>query len=243
MRSRKLLIATGVCDNLPRHRGIARAVRPQRVPLPVLRRLGSARSADRHLRTGSRGRRAVAGVDARGAGTSFCAPTAPPRSTPRSARSSSETASACARARSAGLEGRDGILQRIVFDTGRVAARGARCSSRPGSLSNRNSRSGSAARSTRRAPCAPANTNPRICAGLYVAGDASRAVQWVIVAAAEGAEAAFAINTDLIREDLALISDSHPRVAIRSKEHPQEKGERRVFLSEGGIRSTVISGS
>lgn len=40
-------------------------------------------------------------------------------------------------------------------------------------------------------------------AGLYVAGDASRAVQWVVVAAAEGAEAAFAINTDLLREDLS----------------------------------------
>ena len=39
--------------------------------------------------------------------------------------------------------------------------------------------------------------------GLYVAGDASRAVQWVIVAASEGAEAAFAINSDLIKEDLA----------------------------------------
>jgi thioredoxin reductase len=38
--------------------------------------------------------------------------------------------------------------------------------------------------------------------GLYVAGDASRAVQWVVVAAAEGAEAAFAINNDLLREDL-----------------------------------------
>ena len=38
--------------------------------------------------------------------------------------------------------------------------------------------------------------------GLYVAGDASRAVQWVIVAASEGAEAAFAINTDLIKEEL-----------------------------------------
>ena len=38
--------------------------------------------------------------------------------------------------------------------------------------------------------------------GLYVAGDASRAVQWVIVAAAEGAEAAFAINTDLIAREL-----------------------------------------
>jgi thioredoxin reductase len=39
--------------------------------------------------------------------------------------------------------------------------------------------------------------------GLFVAGDASRAVQWAIVAAAEGAEAAFAINTDLLKEDLS----------------------------------------
>lgn len=39
--------------------------------------------------------------------------------------------------------------------------------------------------------------------GLYVAGDASRAVQWVVVAAAEGAEAAFAINQALIQEELA----------------------------------------
>jgi thioredoxin reductase len=38
--------------------------------------------------------------------------------------------------------------------------------------------------------------------GLYVAGDASRAVQWVVVAASEGAEAAFAINTDLTKEEL-----------------------------------------
>ncbi len=40
--------------------------------------------------------------------------------------------------------------------------------------------------------------------GLFVAGDASRAVQLVIVAAAEGAEAAFAINKALITEDLLL---------------------------------------
>jgi thioredoxin reductase len=38
--------------------------------------------------------------------------------------------------------------------------------------------------------------------GLYVAGDASRLVQLAIVAAAEGAQAAFAINTALLQEDL-----------------------------------------
>lgn len=36
--------------------------------------------------------------------------------------------------------------------------------------------------------------------GLFVAGDASRDVQWVVVAAAEGAEAAFAMTQDLIKE-------------------------------------------
>jgi thioredoxin reductase len=39
--------------------------------------------------------------------------------------------------------------------------------------------------------------------GLYVAGDASSNVQFAIVAAAEGAEAAFAIHRALVREDFA----------------------------------------
>jgi thioredoxin reductase len=38
--------------------------------------------------------------------------------------------------------------------------------------------------------------------GLYVAGDASRLVQFVIVAASEGAQAAVAINKELMKEDL-----------------------------------------
>jgi thioredoxin reductase len=37
--------------------------------------------------------------------------------------------------------------------------------------------------------------------GLFVAGDASRRVQFAVVAAAEGAMAAFAVNTELLRED------------------------------------------
>lgn len=39
--------------------------------------------------------------------------------------------------------------------------------------------------------------------GLYVVGDASRGVQLVIIAAAEGAAAAWAINTALLKEGLA----------------------------------------
>ena len=42
--------------------------------------------------------------------------------------------------------------------------------------------------------------------GLFVAGDASRDVQFVIVAAAEGAEAAVRINSEMMREELAARS-------------------------------------
>lgn len=38
--------------------------------------------------------------------------------------------------------------------------------------------------------------------GLYVAGDASRLVQFVVVAASEGAQAAVAMNKELMKEDL-----------------------------------------
>ena len=39
--------------------------------------------------------------------------------------------------------------------------------------------------------------------GLYVCGDASREAQFVVVAAAEGAEAGMAINKALLEEELA----------------------------------------
>lgn len=39
--------------------------------------------------------------------------------------------------------------------------------------------------------------------GLFVAGDASRRVKFAVVAAAEGAMAAFAANTELLKEDLS----------------------------------------
>ena len=67
-----------------------------------------------------------------------------------------------------------------------TSCRAGRCSSRPDSLSDRSWRWTSAARSTRRGRCAPASTRATHLPGLFVAGDASRAVQWVIVAAAEG---------------------------------------------------------
>src|SRR4051794_3629307 len=99
------------------------------------------------------------------------------------------------------LDGRNGILERIVFEEGEPLARRAMFFT-----AGQFQRSPLAIRlgcefndkgTVRTGPYESTNLP-----GLYVAGDASRAVQWVIVAAAEGAEAAFAINTDLIKEDL-----------------------------------------
>jgi thioredoxin reductase len=51
--------------------------------------------------------------------------------------------------------------------------------------------------------------------GLYVAGDASKEAQFVVVAAAEGAEAGMAINKSLLKEDLAQNRISRPSRTTR----------------------------
>lgn len=100
------------------------------------------------------------------------------------------------------LEGRDGVLERIVFGTGEAIAcramffttgqeQRSHLAVSLGCTFNDKGTVNTGRYETTHLP------------GLYVAGDASRAVQWVIVAAAEGAEAAFSINQALIKEDLA----------------------------------------
>ena len=49
---RRLLLATGLVDELPPHRRHPAVLRQQRVPLPDLQRLGGARPAARRLRHG-----------------------------------------------------------------------------------------------------------------------------------------------------------------------------------------------
>ena len=100
------------------------------------------------------------------------------------------------------LEGRDGQLERVVFDSGEPLERRAlffttgqaQRSHLADSLGCEFNDKGT----VRTGPYETTHIH-----GLYVAGDASRAVQWVIVAAAEGAEAAYSINQDLIKESLA----------------------------------------
>lgn len=100
------------------------------------------------------------------------------------------------RERVAGVDGEDGRLRQIRFVSGEPLARHAMFFSTPQDQSCELARSmgcefskkGAVQTSLLQETCVP---------GVYVAGDAARDVQLVIVAAAEGAKAGFAINTAL----------------------------------------------
>jgi thioredoxin reductase len=99
------------------------------------------------------------------------------------------------------LDGTNGILERIVFTDGSAVERRAlfftqgqtQCSDLARTLGCDFNEKGTVSTGKYEVTNVP---------GLYVAGDASRDVQWVVVAAAEGAEAAYAINQELIKQEL-----------------------------------------
>jgi thioredoxin reductase len=99
------------------------------------------------------------------------------------------------------LEGTAGVLERVVLASGEAVARGALFFTL-----GQEQRSPLAIRLgcefNEKGTVRTGKYETTHLRGLFVAGDASRAVQWVVVAAAEGAEAAFAINSDLIKESL-----------------------------------------
>ena len=103
--------------------------------------------------------------------------------------------------RIAGLDGRGGRLERIVFADGGSLPRAAMFFSTGNHQASRIAVELGCRVTTKgslwvdRSQC----TNVR---GVYVAGDASRDVQFVVVAAAEGAKAAVAINAELQSEEL-----------------------------------------
>ena len=100
------------------------------------------------------------------------------------------------------LEGTAGRLERIVFDRGEPLERSALffCT---GQRQSSGFAAELGARFTPRGTVKTETAERTQVPGLFVAGDASKDAQLVIVAAAEGAEAAIAINTELTKRDLA----------------------------------------
>ena len=201
VRSRKLLVATGVSDNLPDIDGIQEMYGRSVFHCPYC---DGWEIRDQPM--------AIYGQGARGVGLSLEL-TAWSRDlvlcTDGYTEISADDRDRLARnririreERVTALEGHQGMLQRIRFDSGETLVRSAMFFT-----TGQFQRSELAVRLgceiNDKGTVRTGKYESTHLPGLYVAGDASRAVQWVIVAAAEGAEAAFAINTDLIREDLA----------------------------------------
>ena len=104
--------------------------------------------------------------------------------------------------RVARLEGTDGMLERIRFVSGEALAREALFFS-TGQRQGSDLPAKLGCEFTERGAVWTGQYEATNVPGLYVAGDASRLAQLVVIAAAEGAEAAFAINTALLKEALA----------------------------------------
>ena len=112
------------------------------------------------------------------------------------------------------LEGAEGMLERIVFADADPAPRSAlflSCGQHQKSpLADRLGCHFNEKGSVATGKCEATNVR-----GLYVAGDASKEAQFVIVAAAEGAEAGMAIHKALEEEELGQNSSSTPSLASR----------------------------
>jgi thioredoxin reductase len=100
------------------------------------------------------------------------------------------------------LEGTDGVLKQIVFETGeKLPRRGIFFST--GWKQHSDLAESLGCGLTTEGCVDTGDYEATSVNGVYVAGDASRMVQFVIVAAAEGAQAAVAINKELMKEDLS----------------------------------------
>lgn len=99
------------------------------------------------------------------------------------------------------LEGSNGVLELVRFATGEALARRAMFFS-TGHHQGSNLAAKLGCEFTPKGAVNTGTYETTNIPGLYVAGDAGRWVELTIVAAAEGAEAAFAINTALLKEDV-----------------------------------------
>lgn len=200
VRARKLLLATGVVDNLPRIEGFRELYGSSVFHCPYC---DGWEIRDQPI--------AIYGRGARGLGLSLeltpwsrdlvLCTDGPSEIEGDGLKRLARNHVAVREERVTRLAGRDGILTHVVFDTGdRLPRRALFFTTGQEQRSDLSVRLG--CEFTEKGTVRTGKYETTHLPGLYVAGDASRAVQWVVVAAAEGAEAAYAINTDLIKEDV-----------------------------------------
>lgn len=198
--ARKLLLATGVVDNLPEIPGFRELYGRSVFHCPYC---DGWELRDAPL--------AIYGRGARGAGVAFeltawsrdlvLCTDGDSEIDPETLQKLERNGIAVRQERIAALEGRDGILSEIRFRRGSPLARRALFFT-TGQYQRSDLLTRLGCEFTEKGTVRTGKYETTHLPGLFVCGDASRAVQWVVVAASEGAEAAFAINSDLISEDL-----------------------------------------
>lgn len=112
------------------------------------------------------------------------------------------------------LEGTDGMLERIVFE-GRDPLQRSALFVCTGQHQRSNLAAKLGCRFNAKGTVQTGSCEATNVPGVYVAGDASKEAQFVVVAAAEGAEAGLAINKALLKEDLAQNKSSTPNRTSR----------------------------
>ena len=113
------------------------------------------------------------------------------------------------------LEGRDGRLERVVFADGETLPRRALFFA-GGQRQRSPLAQGLGCRFTSHGAVDTGKCEATDVPGLYVAGDASKEAQFVVVAAAEGTEAAMAIHKALLADELHAEREMHHRPARAS---------------------------
>jgi thioredoxin reductase len=200
VRSRKLLVATGVCDNLPDIPGIQEMYGRSVFHCPYC---DGWEIRDQPIAIYGKGLRGVGlALELTGWSHDLVLCTDGPAEIEDDDRARlARNGIAIREERVVALDGRDGLLKRVVFSAGEPL----RCRAMfftAGQFQRSELAIRLGCEFNDKGTVRTGKYESTHLPGLYVAGDASRAVQWVIVAAAEGAEAAFAINTDLIKEEL-----------------------------------------
>jgi thioredoxin reductase len=200
MEARKLLLSTGVVDNLPDIPGFRELYGRSVFHCPYC---DGSELCDQPL--------AIYGRGARGAGLSLeltawsrdlvLCTDGPPEIEPDDRVRLERNGIAIREDRVIALEGADGVLARVVFENAPPLERRAVFFS-TGQYQRSDLLERLGCEFNDKGTVSTGKYETTHLPGLFVAGDASRAVQWVVVAASEGAEAAFAINSDLIKENL-----------------------------------------
>ena len=200
MAARKLLLATGVVDNLPEIPGFREFYGRSVFHCPYC---DGWELCDQPL--------AIYGRGARGVGLSLeltawsrdlvLCTDGPAEIEPDDRARLGRNGIAIREERVSALEGADGVLSRVVFENGPPLERRVLFFT-TGQYQRSDLLERLGCEFNEKGTVRTGKYETTHLPGLFVAGDASRAVQWVVVAASEGAEAAFAINTDLLKEDL-----------------------------------------